>query len=528
VISRDDAAEETGETLNDSSFSEESLESSVAEEMKMVRKRPPFLKTEDWWAVWLGGAILLMTLGLTWSSRPADQSERLTRFLALTERTDTVRRQSNFNLEELKELEKERDAAKAGLTYNPLKSRIGKIGKWESNPLDAFVDSKGRSIVPGLLAVLIGCCFLFSIGIGGMGESVPRFVTAFVPVFLLAIISFVLAGQRVINDSNLEYALWAILIGLLISNTLGTPRFLKPAIRTEFYIKTGLVLLGAEILFSQLLALGLPGICISWVVTPVVLISTFIFGQKVLKMSSPSLNMVISADMSVCGVSAAIATGAACRAKREELSLAIALSLGFTVIMMILMPEFIKLVGMDEVVAGAWLGGTIDSTGAVAAAGGMVGDAALTVATTIKMIQNILIGVVAFCVSIYWVGWVEKSPNGERVRLVEIWRRFPKFMFGFLAASLVFSFLTTQGPIGESTVSAVLDGTTKLIRNWLFCLAFVSIGLETNFRELLPYFKGGKPLTLYVVGQTLNLVLSLFMSWLILTKVFPNAADALR
>ncbi|MFN9914991.1 MAG: putative sulfate exporter family transporter, partial [Pirellulaceae bacterium] len=106
--------------------------------------------------------------------------------------------------------------------------------------------------------------------------------------------------------------------------------WLRPAVSPELYVKTGLVLLGAEVLFGKLLMLGIPGMLVSWTVTPIVLVATYIFGQRVLKMESRALNMVISADMSVCGVSAAIATAAACRAKKEELSLAIALSLVFT------------------------------------------------------------------------------------------------------------------------------------------------------------------------------------------------------
>ncbi len=494
----------------------------------MVTRRPEFLRSEDWWAVWLGGAILLLTALLTWNSSPDDQPDRLAKYNELTRQWDEASLAATPDTAALAALEKEREKARDNLAVNPMKSWFAKVGSWNNDPTKALVDKNGNSIVPGLLGVMLFCGVFFGIGVGGMGGSIPRFLIAFVPVFLFAVLAYVLAGQKVIKHYNLEYALWAILIGLIISNTVGTPRFVMPAVRTEFYIKTGLVLLGAEILFSRLLSLGIPGICVSWIVTPVVLISTFIFGQKILKMSSPSLNMVISADMSVCGVSAAIATGAACRAKREELSLAIALSLGFTVIMMVLMPAFIEAVGMDEVLAGAWLGGTIDSTGAVAAAGGMIGETALTVAATVKMIQNILIGVVAFGVSIYWVGWVEKSSDQQRVGVGEIWRRFPKFMLGFLGASIAFSFLSANGPMGEATVNAVLNGTTGTLRGWLFCLAFVSIGLETNFRELLPYFKGGKPLTLYVVGQTLNLVLSLAMSWLMFMKVFPNAADALR
>ncbi len=205
-----------------------------------------------------------------------------------------------------------------------------------------------------------------------------------------------LAGQVTVKHFNLEYALWALAVGLLISNTVGVPDWLRPAMLTELYIKTGLVLLGGEVLWNRLLALGLPGMFVAWIVTPIVLITTYWFGTKILKIPSRSLNMVISADMSVCGVSAAIATAASCRAKKEELSFAIAMSLTFTVIMMVLMPIAIRMLGLSEIVGGAWLGGTIDSTGAVVAAGSSLGPIAEQTAATVKMIQNILIGVTAF------------------------------------------------------------------------------------------------------------------------------------
>src|SRR5690606_2356356 len=121
--------------------------------------------------------------------------------------------------------------------------------------------------------------------------------------------------------------------------------------------------------------------------------------------------------------------------------LAVSLSLIFTVVMMVVMPAFIKAVGMDDVIAGAWLGGTIDSTGAVAAAGAVLGERALEVAATVKMIQNILIGVVAFGVAVYWVSYVEHDPAAPRPGISEVWRRFPKFILGFVLASAVFSFL---------------------------------------------------------------------------------------
>jgi uncharacterized membrane protein YadS len=464
------------------------------------QEQPPprgMRSSEDFWAILCGGVLLAASFFIVWGNRPQNLDEMLS----------------------------------SGVKFkiaNPLSKWLSKPHGWSADPMAAFYGpAEGKNAayntLPGTLGTfaLLGLVLAIAVQIR-KGEGLA-FAKAFPGVFLLALLAYVMAGQSVVNAYNLEYALWALLVGLIICNTVGTPAFLKPAAMTEFYIKTGLVLLGAEVLMSRLLALGAPGVLVSWIVTPVVLISTFIFGQKVLKMESPALNMVISADMSVCGVSAAIATAAACKAKKEELSLAIGLSLAFTVIMMVAMPAFIKAVQMDEVLAGAWLGGTIDSTGAVAAAGAVVGKRALEVAATVKMIQNILIGFVAFGVAVYWVTCIERNPNGPRPSVMEIWHRFPRFVLGFVATSIIFSTIAGTLPAGPELVDSMINGSTGTLRGWLFCLAFVSIGLETNFRELAPYLRGGKPLTLYLCGQALNLVLSLFMSWLMFRVVFRDS-----
>ncbi|MCA9121478.1 MAG: putative sulfate exporter family transporter [Planctomycetaceae bacterium] len=444
------------------------------------------ISSEDWCAVWVGGALLLGCLLFVVAAGGAE-----------------------------------------GTPTSPLKSWLGKPGSWSSNPLDAlFVSGKSNSF-KGLLGVFVVSTAAFGIGALAMGQRLISFAAGFGFVFLLGTFAYVLAGQNVVKHYNLEYALWALVVGLLISNTIGTPGWVKPAVRTEFYIKTGLVMLGAEVLFNRLLTLGVPGIFVAWVVTPIVLVATFWFGQKILKIASPSLNMVISADMSVCGVSAAIATAAACKAKKEELSLAIGMSLSFTVVMMVLMPIAIKAMGLSQVLGGAWMGGTIDATGAVAAAGAMLGEEALQVAATVKMIQNILIGVVAFFVAVFWVVYIERETEGAKPSVGEIWKRFPKFILGFVAASICFSWIYGWVADGPAIVDATIGGSTKTLRGWFFCLAFVSIGLETNFKELAKYFKGGKPLVLYVVGQSFNLCITLFMAWLMFEKVFPQAATAL-
>ncbi len=404
------------------------------------------------------------------------------------------------------------------------------IAQWVRSERSVSAASKKlKSAVPfnqlGYLALL--CLTLMAVlgsGVAAMGRSFRRFAVGFVFVFALATVAQLFAAQVNIKDAGLGYAAWAILFGLVISNTIGTPAWVRPAVLTEYFIKIGLVLLGAEVLFGKVLAIGVPGIFVAWVVTPIVLICTFLFGQKVLKISSKTLNITISADMSVCGVSAAIATAAACRAKKEELTLAVGLSLVFTSIMMVVMPTVIRMLGMPEILGGAWMGGTIDATGAVAAAGEFLGDKALHVAATIKMIQNVLIGVIAFGVAVYWCVAVDVDA-GRTVGIGEIWRRFPKFVLGFIGVSIGFSLLYAAmgSDVGYTMIdNGVIGGLTKNLRGWFFCLAFASIGLGTNFRELRDYFHGGKPLVLYLCGQTFNLCLTLAMAYLMFYVVFKQ------
>jgi uncharacterized integral membrane protein (TIGR00698 family) len=403
------------------------------------------------------------------------------------------------------------------------------IADWRDADKKAASAKAKASVKPyNYIPSLIGLCLFFIVIFGGgvvlMGQSFVKFAKGFIIVFLVTVLAYLLGGQALSKQYGFGAEAWGILLGMLIANTVGTPRWVLPACQLEFFIKTGLVLLGAEVLFGKIMAIGVPGIFVAWVVTPTVLVCTYIFGQTVLKIPSKTMNIVVSADMSVCGTSAAIATAAACRAKKEELTLAIGMSLVFTAIMMIVMPAFIKAVGIPEILGGAWIGGTIDSTGAVAAAGAFLGAKAMYVAATIKMIQNVMIGVTAFCVALYWCLKVERDAT-RQVGAGEIWHRFPKFVLGFLGASIIFSILDSS--LGKDLAAALLSdgavkGGTTLFRDWFFALSFAAIGLSTNFRELAVYFKGGKPVILYVCGQSFNLMLTLAMAYLMFYVVFPE------
>lgn len=369
-----------------------------------------------------------------------------------------------------------------------------------------------------LLRTVLVLGALFSAGAVLTGEKAKKYIPAFLCVFALAVVVRLISAEFTLNR-YLEWAFWALIVGMLVSNTVGTPGWLKPAVKTEFYIKTGLVIMGFSVLFSNIAKFGLYGLGIAWIVTPVVMLFMWWFGTRVMKMDNKPLVITMASATSVCGTSAAIATGAASGCKKDDLTMTISISIIFTVLMMALEPILIRWTGMSPIMGGALIGGTVDSTGAVAVAGSVLGGEAEKTAVLVKMIQNILIGFIAFFVALFFATSVDKE-NGRKVSAGEIWTRFPKFIIGFFAASLVASFIV-QPLAGADQVKAI-NGVLDQYKNWAFVLAFVCIGLDTNFRDLAKQMQGGKPLWLYLVGQFFNVALTFFAVWLLLSGVlFP-------
>ena len=366
-----------------------------------------------------------------------------------------------------------------------------------------------------LLRTFVVLGALFTVGVKLQGGKIKEYLPAFAALFVLAVVVRLISAEFTLNR-YLEWAFWALIVGLLISNTVGVPQWLRPAIRTEFYIKTGLVVMGFSVLFSNIAKFGLYGLGIAWVVTPIVILFMWWFGTKVLKIDNKPLVITIASATSVCGTSAAIATGAAAGAKKNDLGIAISISIIFTILMMVFEPMIIKAVGMNELMGGALIGGTVDSTGAVVLAGNALGPEGEQAAVLVKSIQNILIGFIAFFVALFFATKVEK--NSERkVGASEIWTRFPKFIIGFFVASLVASFII-QPLAGSADVKAI-NTVLDQYKNWAFVLAFTSIGLDTNFKEIAKQLHGGKVLWLYVVGQLFNIALTFFAVWLLLSGV---------
>lgn len=394
---------------------------------------------------------------------------------------------------------------------------------WEGK--GTFAESMGEQLNIGfvwkLLRTFIVLGVLFTLGAKMMGKSLKKYIPAFIGLFVIALIVRWISAEFTLNR-YLEWAFWALLIGLIISNTVGTPEWLKPAVMTEFYIKTGLVIMGFSVLFSNIAKFGLYGLGIAWIVTPIVIIFMWWLGTKVMKIDNKPLVITLASATSVCGTSAAIATGAAAKAKKSDLSMAVSVSIIFTILMMVFEPMIIKACGMNQLMGGALIGGTVDSTGAVVVAGTALGEEAQKAAVLVKSIQNILIGFIAFFVAIFFATKVDKNPS-EKIGAKEIWYRFPKFIIGFFAASLVASFVI-QPMFNTADFNAVgaINKVLDQYKNWAFVLAFTSIGLDTNFKEIARQMHGGKVLWLYVIGQTFNIALTLFAVWILLSGVvFP-------
>ncbi len=336
---------------------------------------------------------------------------------------------------------------------------------WENVPeKKALLSQLNAAFWIKLLRTFLVLGILFTAGVKLQGGMVREFLPAFVVLFVLAIVVRLISAEFTLNR-YLEWAFWALIVGLLISNTVGVPDWLKPAIRTEFYIKTGLVIMGFSVLFSNIAKFGLYGLGIAWVVTPIVILFMWWLGTKVFKIENKPLVITLSAATSVCGTSAAIATGAASGAKKNDLSIAISISIIFTILMMVFEPMIIRWSGMSQLMGGALIGGTVDSTGAVVLAGNALGPEAEQAAVLVKSIQNILIGFIAFFVAVFFATRVENS-GASKVGASEIWRRFPKFIIGFFVASLVASFVVLPNTDG-ATVKAI-NGVLDQYKNWAF------------------------------------------------------------
>jgi uncharacterized membrane protein YadS len=292
-------------------------------------------------------------------------------------------------------------------------------------------------------------------------------------------------GGRGVTQNPLEYPLVAVALGLVANAILRGAKahaFVRPGIRTELFLKAGLVLMAAGLNINVIMKDGAGGLLQALILVTSVFFFTWWLATRF--GVPPQLKAVMACAISICGVSAAIAAAGAVLAKKKEITYVTALVIVTALPLMVLLPWIAHAVGLSETVAGAWFGGNIDTTAAVVGAG-------------------TLYGVVAFLLATYFVVRVERKPD-ERPSAGVIWQRFPKFILGFVLVSILAS-------TGVLTGNAVV--VLKALSKWAFAAAFLCIGLELSIRELGAM--GWRPVVVYLFATVFNTVLALGVAWLI-------------
>lgn len=365
---------------------------------------------------------------------------------------------------------------------------------------------------------------LFGLGIIFMGRRLRDFAASFTLLYLGAVLVVSIGAWDQAQRFNLEAPLVALGLGLLLSNTVPLPRWLDAGFRVEFFIKTGIVLLGATLPFTLILWAG-PVAILQASIASIVTFLVIFWAGRMLGLDR-RLAATLGAGGAVCGVSASIAIAGAVRARREHPPIAITLVVLWAVVMIFALPLLSRMLGLPAGVAGAWIGTSefADAAGFAAAQayGGLVGpetgiggtpDQALFAYTLVKVVgRDVWIGIWALVLSIVAITRWEAAETGGRVEVGQVWGRFPKFVVGFLLASLVVTFAVRGVSLADydRVVKPSLVAPLSTLRSWAFVLSFLSIGLTTRLRELAP--AGGRPFIAFTAGVVVNVVLGYLLS----------------
>ena len=321
------------------------------------------------------------------------------------------------------------------------------------------------AIIPGLLLLT---------AVGYAGKFIEQSIAAY-------------TKSHHITFPNIEYVLWAIVIGLLISNTIGVPRVFQAGVATyEFWLKAGIVLLGSRFLLGDILHLG--GISLLLVAVALTLSLTFMHILGHTFKLKPKLTSLLAIGSSICGVSAIIAAKPAIDADDEDASYAIAAILALGAISLFTFPLIGHSLHLSDKAYGSWAGLAVDNTAEATAAGALYSDAAGKVAVLAKTTRNALIGFVVLAYAIYWASRGQAQFVGNKAEF--LWRKFPKFVLGFLLISL----LATLGTFTKPQLTSLAN-----LSRWAFLLTFAGVGLRTSFRELGK--QGWRPFAVGAIGE---------------------------
>ena len=430
-------------------------------------------KKEDWWAVWLGLGIVGVALV----------------------------------------------AFFAGGTIQPI---AAKPPTWES--FGTIIQNFAQQWHQYLILLIIWLA-LFGISIRILGFSLKQYIPGFIVLYIISTLILIASSWKYAHQYNIEAPLVALLLGLIVGNLVKMPTWLDTSFRTEYYIKTGIVLLGATLPFTLVIHAGPVALMQATIVSVVTFLVIYFASTRLFKLDR-RFGACLGAGGSVCGVSATIATGGAVRAEKEHVSIGISIVAVWSIVMIFILPFASRALGLVPGVAGAWIGTSEFADAAGFAAAAAIGDeAAIHTYTLMKVIgRDIWIGVWAFVLSIISVLVWERRPGAERLSPWVVWWRFPKFVLGFLIASALMSLVVANfSPEAyEEILKPQLITPIKTLRTWTFIFTFLSIGFTTRFRELGKF--GWAPLIAFTIGVLANVLLGYFLS----TEVFGSYWAALE
>ena len=398
-------------------------------------------------------------------------------------------------------------------------------------------DLNGGPKIPETLITLdawknIGIFFIIAltilfVGNRLLGRPMRGLLVSFIVIFAIAVLAQWVAKLEVVKFYGFEAVFFSVLFGLLVRNLFRVPEWLKPAIQGEFFIKIGVVCLGATVLFSDVMKSGFAGLIQAVLVVSIVWFFAYWLARK-LRVERATA-MTLASGCSICGVSASITAAGVAGTDKKDLSYICSLVLIIVVPMIYLMPWLAEMVvplltdnpALQQEITGAWIGGTIDTTSGVGASSAMAGDVAQSTAIVVKATQNVLIGFVAFFIALYLS---TRGGNGSTSRpsLGIVWDKFPKFILGFVLASALFSILQSNDMLTLNESGKIME--TSLAKNFstfFFSLSFVCIGMDTRLKDIVSR-ENRRVLWSFVCAQLFNIVVTLFIAWLMFGVVKPE------
>lgn len=360
-----------------------------------------------------------------------------------------------------------------------------------------------------------------------LNRPLKGLLASFIVIFAIAVLAQWIAKLPTIKYYGFEAVFFSVIFGLIIRNVFHVPDWLKPAVQGEFFIKIGVVCLGATVLFSDVMKSGAAGLIQAVLVVGIVWFFAYNLARK-FKVEQATA-MTLASGCSICGVSACITAAGVAGTDKKQLSYIISLVLIIVVPMIYLMPWLASVVvpllsddpAIQNEITGAWIGGTIDTTSGVGASSEMAGEVAQKTAIVVKATQNVLIGVVAFFIALYLSARSTDGKRSNRPSLGIVWEKFPKFILGFVIASAVFSVLQAEDMLTLNEKGKIMETSlAKTFSTFFFSLSFVCIGMDTRLKDIISK-ENRNALYAFLGAQTFNIIVTMLIAWLMFGIVKP-------